>query len=327
VTILLDPWSLTWNGDLLDERKAEAYVERLTALFEISKKSVVSLVISDESIELLAADGAYPLAESLPAPLWPNRSDVYKLVTNLLEKLPRLAQLGVIAILIDDSSCEPPFCFATSERHAEHLASLASIALVAEERSLGFAPPILSSHTDAASTHEYSVTVEDVECPGPPLARIGTYAGLIRTRSSPSQCVDDWSPVDLLERGFVEEAIALAIWKANGSCGSDPFEVTNWSLGVNFTRTIGECAVGTNRARAEALLRACSNVVRKVNLRSTHPLRINGAGASPQVTRDHDSGTAWRMDVDHEYHLHYWVVSGLVEFANVVVHNDFRISE
>ena len=327
MTILLDPWSLTWAGNINDDAQAEAYVERLTNIFELSKQDMLSVMISDESMELLIADGVYPLITELPAPLWPGRGDVYRLVTSLLQKLPRISQTGVLAVLIEETACEPEVGFPTSARHAAHISELASIALIAHERSKIEAPPILSSYAAEDSVHLFSISVMDVECVSAPEARLGNYYGSVRVRTNLLRCVADWSSADLLLRGFVEQAIALEVWKASGAEGLNPFAVTGWTLGADFTRNIGDCGVACHRARADALLRSCANIIRKENLRATHPLRSGSSGASPQVVRSCDGASAWRADIDYEYHLYYWSQGGHVEFANVVVHNDFGITQ
>lgn len=326
MTVFLDPWSLAWRGDFLSQEQAEGYVERLTEIFDLSTHDCVSLVISDESAELLIADDAYPLIRRLPEPLWPNRSDVYRLVATLCEKLPKLTQTGIGAVLIDDVNRDPEISFACSARHASHIDELAATSLVASERSKIPLSTILSSYATAGETHKFRMSVEDVDCVCPPVARIGLYEGEIQFRPNLTSCLSDWNAADLLARGFVERAIALSVWKGSGMRSGDPFAKNGWILGVNFERSIGESGIATNKARVEALLRTCRNVLLVPDLRTTHALRENSSGNSPQRTRDRDKAMAWRADIDDEYHLHYWVGSAGVEFADVVTHNNFYIS-
>ena len=65
-----------------------------------------------------------------------------------------------------------------------------------------------------------------------------------------------------------------------------------------------------------------------LNLAATHALREGQGGGSPQRRRSTDGATAWRRDVDYEYHLHYWECpGGIVELASMGPHNDFSIPE
>lgn len=326
MTVLVDPWSLTWKGDFDDFEAAEAYVERLTNIFELSKNEVLSLAISDASAELLTEDEVYPLVAQLPEAFWPNRADVYRLVAALLEKLPKLSRVGLLAVLVDEAVSVPPITFTVSAKHAAHVDELVAIALIARERSLPRTPVILSAHAPDSAVHDCHITAADVECVSPPEARVGLYQGCVGIRPTVNACVSDLNAVDLLVHGFVERAIALQVWKDRGAEGPNPFSVEGWKLGREFTRTIGDCGIAVNSARAEALLRACSRLIRGDALRVTHALRKSSSGGAPQITRSSDGAAAWRADIDYEYHLHYWLVGGQAEFANVVVHNDFTIT-
>lgn len=72
------------------------------------------------------------------------------------------------------------------------------------------------------------------------------------------------------------------------------------------------------------LLRVCGDLVLGRNLANSHSLR---AGSGPtDAQRVRGEWRAWRHDIDHEFHLHYWRLGNRIEVANVVVHNDFDIT-
>lgn len=97
----------------------------------------------------------------------------------------------------------------------------------------------------------------------------------------------------------------------------------NLTLGGNFiatARALGFMHVDTKISR---LLRVCADLVLRRNLADSHWLR-NGMGPmAPQKSKG--DWRAWRHDIDHEFHLHYWKYGENIELANVVVHNDFSI--
>lgn len=326
MTVLLDPWSLVWPRAMLDEQRAEEYVERLTSLFDLAFCDPVMVAVSDESIEMLMADNSYPLVEAVPEVLWPSRADIYRLVSSLLQKLPSISQVGVSAILIDAPVSEPEIDFCLSRRHKDHLDELYGTSLVVEERLQVDAPPILSAHVASNGSYRYAVKVVDIECKCNPSARLGDYQGVVNARSSLSDCIADWSSTDLFLKGFVEQAIALEVWKSTGRRGVNPFSVDNWRLGRNFTGSIGGSGVAQLRAKVDALIRTCVDVVVGRDSRSTHFLRTSSSGGAPQVVRSSDGGRAWRADIDYEFHLHYWICGDTVELADVVPHNTFDIS-
>ena len=61
-----------------------------------------------------------------------------------------------------------------------------------------------------------------------------------------------------------------------------------------------------------------------MNNNATHWIRTSTGGNASQLKRGNDA--AWRRDIDHEYHLHYWITIDGFEFSVVVHHNDFSIS-
>jgi hypothetical protein len=96
------------------------------------------------------------------------------------------------------------------------------------------------------------------------------------------------------------------------------------TFGKDFLATVQECC--RNRSDlAEKLLRAIIETIDEQKLQDTHWLRTGKGGNEPQRKRDQDA--AWRRDIDREYHLHYWECEEeIVEFANMVTHNDFSIT-
>lgn len=323
--ILLDPWSLTWApAAQFDEDCADVYVEALTEIYELSRDPLVKVFVSDQCAELLQLDQRFPLVEQLPEPIWPKRSDVFKLVGSLLDRLPKFSALGISEVLIDGAVVRPEFS-PLSDRHLSHLADISSMALVLSERSGIPVPGLLSCHSPQDSVHEVDAEITDVESTMLPAPRLGRYSGDVRVRRRLIDLLADISSVDLLRSGYVQAAISLEIWKADPGRSLNPFEVEGFALGPRFTESVGNSGVALTPARIEALLRACRNVVLRVNERSTHALREDESGASSQIKRKVDGALAWRMDVDYEYHLHYWSTKDGFEFSNVVVHNDFRI--
>jgi len=98
-----------------------------------------------------------------------------------------------------------------------------------------------------------------------------------------------------------------------------------WTFGKDFLDTVQKCC--KNRSDlAERLLRSIIETIDRQKLQDTHWLRTDKGGNDPQRKRGQDA--AWRRDIDREYHLHYWECEeGMVEFANMVTHNDFSITE
>lgn len=95
-------------------------------------------------------------------------------------------------------------------------------------------------------------------------------------------------------------------------------------VGQDFLQTASHLGFLHESSKIQRLLRACADVLLGRNLAKSHHLRSGQGGGDPQRTRG--NFTAWRHDLDDEFHLHYWRSGEVVEFANVVVHNNFSIT-
>lgn len=100
--------------------------------------------------------------------------------------------------------------------------------------------------------------------------------------------------------------------------------MNHFEFGKHFISNAYSLGFKGERVKCERLLRAMSDLILNVNLGSTHAIRIDGGGNSDQL--ESNGFNAWRKDIDHEYHLHYWKKGNLVIFSNVVTHKDFAIS-
>ncbi len=123
-------------------------------------------------------------------------------------------------------------------------------------------------------------------------------------------------------------AIQIALYKSRLQRDLEPEweAVPAYSFGRAMCDTTRECCRAGPRNLIEKILRAIVETLDKRSLRAVHELRTAKSGNAPQRMRGKDK--AWRRDIDNEYHLHYWECSnGIVEFASVVLHNDFSIPE
>lgn len=100
-------------------------------------------------------------------------------------------------------------------------------------------------------------------------------------------------------------------------------EIREWYFGSKFIETCKFLGFLSEERKAKTLLKAISEVLLDLNQRSVHSLRTGSGGDNPQRRRG--TFSAWRKDIDYEYHLHYWKCGPLVEFASVVIHSDMSI--
>jgi len=98
-----------------------------------------------------------------------------------------------------------------------------------------------------------------------------------------------------------------------------------WKAGPQFFKSLETLGFAEDINKARNLLQACVDTIVGDNLRATHALRIGDGAEDPQQFRGEDG--AWRRDISHEFHLHYWITPSGPEFASVVMHRDMSIPQ
>ena len=276
---------------------------------------------------LLEEDGRFPLS-AIQKPLWPRREDVFRFVMSILDKAPKFEDHPVSDVLTEAVRCHPNLRSYVSHAHKGYIDQLLSVCAVRGSCIVGYKVSIFS---DLAADNDDVFVESDVLAVDAngllPEPEAGLYTARLRLLNAVEACFAAIEPLDLAEHRQIEAAIALHLWKMDQRTFPSPFQANGWSLGQNFSRSLENCGLLANRARLAAVLRAVSLVVSDPKLRTTHALRENSSGASKQLIRKSDGAAAWRVDVDDELHVHYWKADLGVEFADVVFHNNFYITQ
>lgn len=102
-------------------------------------------------------------------------------------------------------------------------------------------------------------------------------------------------------------------------------EKNTWKLGIAFFENFKKHGFYIEDKKIKNLLKAMFKVVYKESIRDSHKLRSSASGGAPQI--EGRLGKAWRIDIDYEYHLHYWINQNHVVFAWVGTHNEFYIPD
>lgn len=104
-------------------------------------------------------------------------------------------------------------------------------------------------------------------------------------------------------------------------------ETPPWGFGRDFIVSAKNLGFGHEPDKIRRLQRACVETILDRNTDDTHHLRTGQGANDPQRIRNVDGAGAWRRDIDRHFHLHYWKIGTRVEFANVVPHNEFGITD
>jgi len=133
-------------------------------------------------------------------------------------------------------------------------------------------------------------------------------------------------PVYLWVHAGTADACAAAIRLA--TMRQDP--TLSWAdtdrlvIGGGFVDSLPRHNFDRDVAKVNRLLRVCAEVLLDRNLWKTHALRTGKGPTAAQRMRGDDKAS--RRDIDDEFHLHYWELSGRrFEFASVVSQKVFTI--
>lgn len=205
--------------------------------------------------------------------------------------------------------------------------AIACVLSVARGATTSVLPAVISSSPTCTSVR-VSTNFEDSDPDwlrdelGAPCVLVD-HVKLCRTPQEWLMSLDPHSLIVGQDRRLAWPAVCVGVMRRRAERGNNPSNPISARVGPNFLSSLYSSGVLQNSATE--LFRAIGDTVDKQALSSIHALRKNGSGASEQVCRGQD--TAWRRDIDYEYHLHYWSCSdGSVELADVVPHNVFAIT-
>jgi hypothetical protein len=121
-----------------------------------------------------------------------------------------------------------------------------------------------------------------------------------------------------------DDDLALAIKAAAERLRQSAATIKRVEIGDNFTASVKSLHFDRDNGKASRLLDACAEVTTDSKLRQTHAIRTSKGGNAPQIRNG--GAKAWRKDIDHDFHLHYWELEdGGIRLASVVPHSDFSI--
>ncbi len=322
------------------------YIQNLLNWRELRRTEWIDIYTSRTTSEVLFEVGAYPPWPELKRAI--NRlgiqhvqpKDIVEIVNGFLERTSLVEDdLGIDDLLFDQYRLEPAVDYGGRPGPFVQHFELLTI-LLALHRSLyeELSNPLLVSCPDLRhhGNTQVTATLLEVACSSSsaavaachtPYAISAQFAICICLHSlhmSVDACCI-WSNSTCYEA--MRKAIEVFAYQQDPP-GIEYFNVLQnhpFSFGQNFIGSSRDSGFFDDPHKIRKLLRACVETILGTNLDDTHALRADRGNDTAQITRGTDK--AWRRDIDHEYHLHYWETHNGFEFADVVHHNDFRISD
>ena len=318
-----------------------SYVSRLADLSRLRTTCRSTVFLRDEQLPLALHEiGSYPFRASLSEALALcaehfeiQVEDVNRLANFLLERSDLIEDLGEFRdVVVGDCSVAPALKLDPDPRLVTQLTRMVALVALAKH-NLGrgaenmFLATALSAEGRGELSFELGVTLAErhdgliVEPAEPLIINLPVHADTTEYLRS----------LDLL--ALIQSGTAEAIIDSCIACAaredSDPVAraevlASTMTIGKDFLSSALRLGFLHESGKIQKLLRACADILLGRNLGKSHHLRSGKGGNDPQRTRG-DFG-AWRHDLDDEFHLHYWRSGDALEFANVVVHNDFDIT-
>lgn len=324
------------------------YVDRLLDWSKLLDEPWISICMSERSSEALAEDGLYPLRNQLQELFSQHRVVEYDVNTvaividRLLMRTPSFeTYFRVRDVLVEDCSMTPDVLQLS---FGDHLQSdlarcLVLIAILRAHCGNGVLNHAVALRISPTRLVKVRALVHYIEherddfgrpIPAPPEYFEGDVLTCDDFRSL-LDCVDETAVLkNSIDDAGVEIAIRIALYKSRLGPALDPDwdDVSGWCMGAQFGARIRNCGLDAPASFASSALRALAYAIDGQNLAAVHTLRTGSGGGGAQRRRQRDNAKAWRRDIDHEYHLHYWEwPKGKIEFASVGPHNDFSIPD
>lgn len=336
LNLYLDPYVFSCPAPEDGLEEIERYIDNILLWQELRGVSWAMVYVTSQTYEVLAETNGYPLWADLQGAIellsmnHVQPQDVMDVVNGLLQKTPSIEEkLHIKEVLMNNVHSEP----------SEHLQRRLQIYIDHYHRILVFM--CLNCHiTEEREENQYFITrhlsdinksvkifgdVEDGEFVDKhqnisfPLHVNKSFPACTK----PEQLYSSLDPISLWMTVDSPESRVQALYiyvKQNEVRG---LQIISWYFGSEFIKTAQELGFLREEKKSRMLFRAFAETIFGISLADTHAIRV-GVGAEE---RQLVSGLrkAWRRDIDHEYHLHYWEGPDGIEFAAVVVHSNISI--
>jgi hypothetical protein len=329
ISIPLDPHLLAIDG--ADQQRALLLTESILRWSALRDHPYLTLCITDRTLEALSDDGKLPVYTELIRALSAvgvDYADAYTVAQAVAFFVGNIT-LFESAIGISDILFGQPFtwadtceCPAIPKTCAERKRMLGLAAL---RQQLGWDGQIRLAQQSVHRTAQVHIhgTIELAELAAEPppfpvnVDQLVTACSDVEAILATLNAVNVWQEINTADGMLF--AIRVAAEQIRGNSA-----VSQVQIGGNFIDSATSFHFDQDTGKASRLLSACAEVAVGCKLNQVHAIRTSKTGNAKQLRRG--TAKAWRKDIDHDFHLHYWQLeSGLIRLASVAAHSDFSI--
>lgn len=326
----IDPYILTLDKNTITEQQLETFIENLIDWKKIIDLNWGTVFKPAESFEILFRNNLYPLINIIKELIdkfhieYIQPEEIDKIINLILIKLPTIEETSQVKdLLFDDIDLG-------LNRIEDFSYLLKKIAIHVQLHCLinekePYKQVILSKELNRNElSFKTKITLIDspkeISTPYEISINLSSFENFIAFCSITN-------PVNIWKYGHSEFCLemALSIKLFQATHDQKFLFSTNFTLMESFYESVNQLGFKHEALKVRMLLRTLTEDILQTNMASTHELRANRGGNSPQIT--HQDFSAWRRDIDYEYHLHYWKKGESIIFADVVIHNNFRITK
>jgi len=336
--LYIDPFSLACPKIEEGEQKFQHFLENIIRIKEVLNSPIIKLHLPSETAEILWITDSYPVWNTVETFLktfgidYIQTKDINEIVTSILNQILSMeSKYGIQEMLVENISINPNNHLNERcdnfKRIYEKLFGLALIStkidLTDINEQLMLTGGLIEDSSDISFSGKVSLLKgnENTSHLVLPIELNNT----IQHYNRMSSISDIFDPVKLWissnDTKHYFKALELTVNELQYTCESSPLK---WYFHKNFLNSANENSFLHDPLKAKKILRVMAETILDQNNRDTHALRTGSGGNAPQKKRNRD--LAWRRNIDYSNRLHYWkTANNEIEFASIVVHEDFSI--
>ncbi len=330
-----------------NKEEAFNYIETLINLSSIANDKLVSLFLSEKIQDILFSSDLFPLKDKLSILLESNEikefnsKEIFYVISKLLRLQPSLECNYCIRkveskIIETDPSVLKIIDNPTIQD--ELLKSVTMNAILNEHCSDFLGHHLLFLKKAPKRTIQITAEIINIEHDRDDLTDLAVspdyFKGNALICDEVPELIKSIDHCSVLANANDEDSLLFAIRVALFKSQSEDTQSEQYcwddiegpKIGNDFLECCKKICKEREPSMPSKILDAIVKTVTGKNTQEVHELRRGKGASEPQKKRGNDK--AYRQDVDHEIHLHYWKCEDKsIELASLVYHNDFTIPQ